>query len=46
MQKYQQLLEDCFWEYDFTADDIDRIIESDDLLEKRFLMVEITLPYY
>ena len=41
MQKYQQLLKDCFWEYDFTSADIDRIIESDDLLEKRFLFSKI-----
>ena len=41
MQKYQQLLKDCFWEYDFSPDDIDRIIAADDFLEKRFLFGKI-----
>ena len=41
MQKYQQLLKDCFWEYDFTPDDIDRMRASDDFLEKRFLFGKI-----
>ena len=41
MQKYQQLLKDCFWEYDFSSDDINRIIAADDFQEKRFLFGKI-----
>ena len=41
MQKYHQLLKDCFWEYDFTVDDIDRIIASGDVAEKKFLFGKI-----
>ena len=41
MRKYHQLLKDCFWEYDFTADDIDKIIASGDDSEKKFLFGKI-----
>ncbi len=41
VQKYYQLLKDCFWEYDFTADDIDKIIVSGDVSEKKFLFGKI-----
>ncbi len=41
MDKYQQLIEDCFWDYDFRADDIAGITSSDDFQKKKFLFGKI-----
>ena len=41
MGRYQQLISDCFWEYDFTPEDITRMIDADDFREKRFLFGKI-----
>jgi len=39
--KYQQLLKDCFWEYNFTPADLNKIITSDNVREKQFLFEKI-----
>ncbi|MCK5914698.1 MAG: hypothetical protein KAG92_01050 [Deltaproteobacteria bacterium] len=41
MGKYELLIDDCFWDYNFTDKDIDRIATSDDLKQKRFLFEKI-----
>ena len=38
---YERLLRDCFWEYDFSAEDIGRIVESGSFKEKLFLFEKI-----
>ena len=41
MGKYQQLLNDCFWEYNFSPEEIDMIIKSEDFQKNRFLFAKI-----
>ena len=39
--KYQQLIKDCFWEYDVTSADLVKMITSGNLQEKQFLFEKI-----
>ena len=39
----QKMLKDCFWEYDFTYNDIMRIIDGSDWRKKSFLFEKILL---
>ena len=41
MHKYQQLISDCFWEYNFSAEDIDQIIASGDSRKNQFVFAKI-----
>ena len=38
-----RLLKECFWDYDFTLDDVVKMSVSDDLREKVFLFEKILL---
>ena len=40
---YEQILKECFWEYDFTKEDIKRLAHSDKKEEKLFLFQKILL---
>ncbi len=41
MHKYQQLISDCFWEYNFTSEDLDQIITSGDPRKNQFIFGKI-----
>lgn len=41
VEKYQKLINDCFWEYDFRPNDIIKMIRSDDFQKKKFLFGKI-----
>jgi len=40
---YKQILKDCFWEYDFTIEDIKRLAKSSKRGEREFLFQKILL---
>jgi hypothetical protein len=39
----KDILKDCFWEYDFSEDDIKKLANSDNFQEKSFLFQKILL---
>jgi len=41
VHKYQQLISDCFWEYNFTSEDLDQIITSGDPRKNQFIFGKI-----
>lgn len=40
-EKYDRILKDCFWEYNFSADDIRRMVKEGTFEEKKFLYQKI-----
>jgi len=40
---YNQIIKDCFWEYDFSSDDILAMAQSSDFREQQFLFEKILL---
>jgi len=40
-QKYNQILKECFWEYNFTSSDIENMAKSNDKREMKFLFGKI-----
>ncbi len=43
MINYQRIMKDCFWEYSFTNEDIERMAISQDEREQSFLFQKILL---
>jgi len=43
MINYNRIIKDCFWEYNFTSDDIDRLASSSNKREQDFLFQKILL---
>ena len=43
MSNYKRIIKECFWEYNFTEDDIKRLALSDDKKERVFLFQKILL---
>lgn len=41
MDIYSKIIQDCFWDYDMSIDDIDRLAHSSDMKEKMFLFQKI-----
>lgn len=40
-QIYNQILKDCFWDYDFTSSDIDNMVKNNGKREMTFLFAKI-----
>jgi len=38
---YDRLIKECFWEYNFGYEDIDKLIHSDDITQQLFLFEKI-----
>lgn len=38
---YEKLIKDCFWEYDFTSEEIDTLLKEGSFKEKQFLFEKI-----
>lgn len=43
MINYERMIKDCFWEYNFTLEDIQKLSLSDNSREKEFLFEKILL---
>ena len=43
MVDLERILKKCFWEYNFTTDDILKISKNEDMREKKFLFEKILL---
>ena len=40
---YERILKDCFWDYNFTAKELDKLASSDNIQEQSFLFQKILL---
>jgi len=40
-KNYDRLIKECFWEYNFTPDEIDKLIHSDNINEQLFVFEKI-----
>ena len=41
--KYERLIKECFWDYNFKDEDIERLLHSSDFQDKQFLYEKILI---